>query len=83
MKQHYPDDQAYIAVNFQFIDDLVTQSNRLAVFTINSYKLSLIKSSFNPSPEEMTEKIKNTLLNYTDPVRVLAHTGFFEAELHN
>ena len=54
----------------------------LAYFKINSYKLSLIKASFSTSREDMTEIIRTTLFNYTDPARVLA-VGFFDAEMEN
>ena len=83
MNKPYHNDQAYIADDFQFTDEHTTQTARLAFFKINSYKLSLIKASFSTSREEMTEIIKNTLLNYTDPARVLADLGFFDTEMDN
>ena len=79
MNKPYHNDQAHIAEDFHFIDEHTAQTARLAFFKINSYKLSLIKASFNTSREDMTEIIKNTLLNYTDCGKVLADTGFFEA----
>ena len=82
-KLPYHNDQAHIAEDFHFIDEHTAQTARLAYFKINSYKLSLIKASFNTSREDMTEIIKNTLLNYTDAGKVLADTGFFEAEIDN
>jgi len=81
--QLYHNDQAHIAEEFHFIDEHTAQTARLAFFKINSYKLSLIKASFSTSKDDLTEIIKNTLLNYTDPGRVLADLGFFEAELEN
>ncbi|HEY6505518.1 MAG TPA: hypothetical protein VIZ28_16200 [Chitinophagaceae bacterium] len=83
MNQPYHNDQAHIAEEFHFIDEHTSQTARLAFFKINSYKLSLIKASFNTSKEDLTDIIKSTLLNYTDPARVLANLGFFDAELEN
>jgi rRNA maturation protein Rpf1 len=83
MNNIYHNDQAHIAEDFHFIDEHTAQTARLALFKINSYKLSLIKSSFSTSREDMSEIIRNTLLNYTDPGRVLANIGFFDSELDN
>ena len=83
MNNIYHNDQAHIAEDFHFIDEHTAQTARLALFKINSYKLSLIKSSFSTSREDMSEIIRNTLLNYTDPARVLANIGFFDSELDN
>jgi hypothetical protein len=83
MNTPYHNDQAHIAEEFHFIDEHTSQTARLAFFKINSYKLSLIKASFSTSKEDLTGIIKNTLLNYTDPARVLANLGFFQAELDN
>ncbi len=79
----YHNDQAHIAEEFHFIDEHTSQTARLAYFKINSYKLSLIKASFSTSREDMSDIIKRTLLNYTDPGRVLANIGFFDAETDN
>jgi hypothetical protein len=76
-------DQAYIAEKFLSIDELTIQTARLAFFRINSYKLSLIKSSFSTSREELTDSIQKSLLNYTNPGRVLADLGFFEDQVDN
>jgi hypothetical protein len=76
-------DQAHIAQEFHFIDEHTMQTARLAHFKINSYKLSLIKSSFISSREDLTDIIKATLLNYTDAGRVLANLGFFDADKNN
>jgi hypothetical protein len=83
MNHPYHNDQAHIAEDFQFIDEHTSQTARLAYFKINSYKLSLIKASFNTSKEDMTEIIKNTLLNYVDSGKVLGDTGFFDSEIDN
>ncbi|MEI9809820.1 MAG: hypothetical protein WDO16_19245 [Bacteroidota bacterium] len=83
MNKPYHNDQAHIAEEFHFIDEHTAQTARLAFFKINSYKLSLIKASFSSSKEDLTDIIRNTLLNYTDPGRVLADLGFFDAELEN
>ena len=83
MNKPYPNDQAYIAEDFQFTDEHTTQTARLAYFKINSYKLSLIKSTFSTSREDMSEIIKNTLLNYIDPAKVLSNIGFFDTEIDN
>jgi hypothetical protein len=83
MNKPYHNDTAHIAEDFQFIDEHTAQTARLAFFKINSYKLSLIKASFATSKEDMSEIIKNTLLNYTDAAKVLADTGFFDIEVDN
>ena len=83
MKKPYYNDQADIAQEFHFIDEHTMQTARLAFFKINSYKLSLIKSAFSTTREDITEIIKATLLNYTDPGRVLANTNFFDGEINN
>jgi len=83
MNKPYHNDQAHIAEEFHFIDEHTAQTSRLAFFKINSYKLSIIKASFCTSQEDLTGIIKNTLLNYTDPGKVLINLGFFEAELCN
>lgn len=83
MNMPYHNDQAHIAQEFHFIDEHTAQTARLAFFKINSYKLSLIKASFSSSREDMTDIIKNTLLNYTDAGRVLSDTGFFDSEVDN
>ena len=83
MNKPYYNDQAHIAEEFRFIDEHTSQTARLAFFKINSYKLSLIKASFSSSKEDLTDIIKNTLLNYTDAGRILANTGFFCEELDN
>ncbi|MCC7401559.1 MAG: hypothetical protein IT214_08740 [Chitinophagaceae bacterium] len=76
-------DQAYIAEEFQYMDEHTAQIARLAFFKINSYKLSLIKASFCTSREELAGIIKNTLLNYTEPSAILTDLGFFDVEIDN
>ena len=76
-------DQAYIAEKFLAIDEQTTQTARLAFFRINSYKLSLIKASFSTSREELTDSIQKSLLNYTNPGRVLSNLGFFDGQADN
>lgn len=83
MKQPYYSDQAHIAEEFHFLDDHTTQTARLAFFKINSYKLSLINTSFSISREELTGIIKNSLFNYTDPASVLVNVGFFVTVIDN
>ncbi len=83
MNKPYYNDQTYIAQEFHYLDEHIMQSSRLALFKINSYKLSLMKASFCTTREEMTGVIKNTLLNYTDPGTVLAEVGFFTTEIDN
>ena len=83
MNNLYHNDQAHIAEEFHLLDDYTAQTARLAFFKINSYKLSLIKASYSTSLEELTEIIKGTLLNYTDPAAVLADSGFFNREMDN
>jgi hypothetical protein len=83
MSQPYYNDQAHIAQEFSFVDEHTAQTARLAFFKINSYKLSLIKSSYNITREELTGIIQKTLLNYIAPSSVLSSLGFFSAELDN
>ena len=83
MNKPYYNDQARIAGEFHFIDEQIMQTARLAYFKINSYKLSLIKDSFSTSLAELTEIIKGTLFNYTDPAAVLFDLGFFNPETDN
>lgn len=83
MNKPYYNDQAHIAEEFQFIDEHTAQSARLAFFKINSYKLSLIKASFSTSHEDLSSLIRSTLLNYTNPGRILADLGYFRMEREN
>ena len=83
MNKPYYNDQAHVAQEFHFIDEHTSQTARLAFFKINSYKLSLIKSSFSTSLEDLTDIIKATLLNYTDSAKVLSNLGYFDAEVNN
>lgn len=83
MNQPFYNDQAHIAESFYLIDDFTSQTARLAIFKINSYKLSMIKSSFKETREELRCNLNNTLMNFTDPGIILADLGFFEAEFEN
>lgn len=83
MNQPFYNDQAHIAEEFHLHDNHTAQRARLAFFKINSYKLSLIKSAFSMSREELTGNLKSTLLNYTEPAAVLADSGFFLSEVNN
>lgn len=83
MNKPYYNDQAHIAEEFHFIDEHISQTARLAFFKINSYKLSLIKAAFSTSQEDLTSIIKASLLNYTDPAKILADVGYFRMEREN
>jgi hypothetical protein len=83
MTHPFYNDQAYIAESFHMIDDFTAQTARLAFFKVNSYKLSLIKSSFAKTRSELKENIKSSLLNYTSPAIILADLGFFQSESDN
>lgn len=83
MNNLYPNDQAYIAKEFFFIDAHIAQTSRLAFLKINSYKLSLINAAFCMSRDELASIIKNSLFNYTKPETVLADQGFFSAAMNN
>ncbi len=83
MNPSFYNDQAYIAESFHLVDDFTAQTARLAFFKINSYKLSLIKSSFIKSREELKTNIKSSLLNYTSAGIILADLGFFSSEVDN
>ena len=82
MKPFY-NDQAHIAEQFLLFEEYTTQTARLAFFKINSYKLSLIKSTFANSREELKTSIKTSLLNYTNAGIILADLGFFQSESDN
>lgn len=83
MNHPFYNDQAYIAESFHLGEDFTEQTARLAFFKINSYKLSLIKSSFTKSREELKTNIKSSLLNYTNSGIILADLGFFSSEYDN
>jgi len=83
MNHPFYNDQAYIAESFHMVDDFTSQTARLAFFKVNSYKLSLIKTSFAKSREELKASIQNSLLNYTNPGIILADLGFFQSEMDN
>jgi hypothetical protein len=83
MKQPICNDQGYIAESFCLSENFTQQTARLAYFKISSYKLSLIKSSFKKTKEELEGNIKCNLLNYTQPGIILADLGFFGSESEN
>lgn len=83
MNKPYHNDQAHIAEDFLYIDDHISQTARLAYFKINSYKLSLIHAAFCMSRDELSGIIKNSLLNYTEPLAILNNLGFFAASIEN
>jgi hypothetical protein len=83
MNHPFYNDQAYIAESFYIVEDFTAQTARLAFFKINSYKLSLIKSSFANSREELKTSLATSLFNYTDPGIILADLGFFQSEADN
>lgn len=83
MNQPYCNDQAYIAEAFHLDEDYIGQMSRLSFFKINSYKLSMIKTSFCRTREELERNIQSTLLNYTSPAIILADLGFFKSESEN
>jgi hypothetical protein len=83
MNHPYYNDTAYIAQSFCLSEDYTTQSARLAFFKINSYKLSMVKSSFNKSRKELVNNLNESLLNYSSPEIILADLGFFQSEVDN
>ncbi|MDZ4794443.1 MAG: hypothetical protein SGI83_09220 [Bacteroidota bacterium] len=83
MNHPFYNDQAYIAESFHLVEDFTAQTARLAFFKINSYKLSLMKSAFAKSREELKNNLKSSLLNYTQPGIILADLGFFQSEADN
>ena len=83
MNHVFYNDQAYIAESFNLVEDFTVQTARLAFFKINSYKLSLIKSAFSRSKQELQDNINKSLLNYTRPDIILADLQFFQSEIDN
>lgn len=83
MTQPFYNDQLYIAESFHLVEDFTEQTARLAFFKVNSYKLSLLKSSFAKTRVELKENISDSLLNFTHPVIILADLGFFQSEYNN
>jgi len=83
MNHPYYNDQAYIAESFHLAEGHTEQTARLAHFKINSYKLSLIKSSFSSTRNELMNNLKENLLNYTSSAIILADLGFFKSETEN
>jgi hypothetical protein len=83
MNHLYYNDQAHIAESFSLVEEYTAQTARLAYFKMNSYKLSLIKTSFLKSREELFDNIRGSLLNYTNPEIILADLGFFSSQIDN
>jgi len=83
MNHPFFNDQAHIAEAFYLNEDYILQTARLALFKINSYKLSLIKASFCKSREELQDNLNNSLFNYTDSADILTDLGFFMEEMDN
>lgn len=83
MQQPFYNDQAHIAESFQLVEEFTAQTARLAYFKLNSYRLSLIKSSFVRTRDELMVNIKSSLLNYTNPGIILADLGFFQSQTDN
>ena len=76
-------DQAHIAETFSLVEEFTAQTARLAYFKLNSYKLSMIKSSFRKTKDELMINIRGSLLNYTSPEIILADLGFFQSQIDN
>lgn len=83
MNHPFYNDQAHIAESFSLTEEFTAQTARLAYFKVNSYKLSMIKSSFVKTREELFDNICNSLLNYTSPEIILADLGFFRSQVDN
>ncbi|MBI1344601.1 MAG: hypothetical protein GC171_16895 [Terrimonas sp.] len=83
MQLPYHNDQAHIAEQFQFVDQNTKDVSRLALYKISSYKLSLTNAAYCISRDEIKQIIKGTLLNYIEPITVLANSGFYEDEVEN
>jgi hypothetical protein len=83
MYHPYHNDQAEIAEQFYFIDDNTTETSRLALRKISSYKRASTNSSYSASKEELQQIINNTLLYYTAPGFVLDYESFFEDHHEN
>lgn len=83
MNQPICNDQAYIAESFRLNESFTAETARLTSFKINSYKLSLMKSSFRSTREELEVNIRRNLLNFTAPEIILADQGFFSSPYEN
>ena len=83
MNHPFYNDQAHIAESFNLVEEFTAQTARLAYFKVNSYKLSMIKSSFIKTREELMVNIMGSLLNYTSPEIILADLGFFQSQIDN
>ena len=83
MSYTFYNDQAHIAESFRLIDEHIEQLARIASFKVSSYKLSLVNAAFCMNKDELFVLLKTTLLNYTDPARILADVGFFAEPVEN
>lgn len=83
MNQLFYNDQAYIAEGFHLAEDFTAQTALLAYFKINSYKETLLRSSYRKTKEELRTNIQASLFNYTSPCIILADLGFFQSESDN
>jgi hypothetical protein len=83
MHQIYHNDQAFIAEEYLYLEGHLEQTARIAFFKINSFKLSQINAAFCMTRDELSGSIKSSLLNYTQPTRILADLGFFVSEIEN
>ena len=79
----YQNDQAHIAEQFRFTDENTKDVSKLALYKISSYKLSLTNAAYCISKDEIGQIIKNTLLNFVEPITLLANAGFYETEVDN
>lgn len=83
MNQPYYSDQAYIAESFFLEEEYIAQNARLAFFKINSYKLTLIKSTLSRTRSDLQQNLRRSLLNFNTPAIILAELGFLKSEYEN
>lgn len=83
MQQPLFNDQAHIAEEFHLIDEHILQTTRLALFKINSYKLSLNNAAYCANQQELRNLINASLLHYEDNASILAGLGFFSSQIEN
>jgi len=83
MHRPYYNDQASIAEFFVFVDEHTTQTSRLAIYKINSYKLALANMAYCATKNDLLEIINKSLLNFVSPDVVLFNVGFFNSPMEN
>lgn len=83
MHQPFYNDQAHIAEEFHLVEDHILQTARLASFKISSYKLALYNAAYCANKDELKTIIYNSLLNFKEPITILAALDFFMAEIEN